>query len=377
MPFLTLRTPDFYPLTLSMPLENMMFGLYSLRVRWNKVFENNPVLSQRWIEPTILPDPELLSAIKALSTGQVLKQDELVIAVHPNHHYSGDLMKNVGSEDLDKMEVINFEKSFKWIDSLQYMILHNKDQINEDWSRNENANNWFQPAQLENTFTAPGFHLSDVTIDDQEGPVILHKGATILPGARIKGPVVVFPHATVKMGAKLYPGCTIGRHVVVSGEIKNTIIHEYSSKGHNGYLGDSILGRWNNFGAGTTISNVANTFSNVRFKDWQTGHTIEYNTLKRGLITGDFVKLGVLSRTYRGTAIGSFCSIATNQPITGNIPTFTWWNEDHRTDYKPKDLRAHCQRQMALRNCKWTDEWERALINLIESRFKPQNPNLK
>lgn len=365
MPFLALRAHDFYPLTLTMPVENMLFGMFSLRERWNKISEKEPDLLKRWVEPTVLPDLSLISAIKALSVNQVLKQDKLLLAAHLDDQLHGEMIEKRSSDFLDKVDVVTYDRPFEWIDSLQYMIAHNKDQIIKDWETSDKNINWTKPHRYNNTHISPDVHLPDVSIDDRQGPVIIHQGVTILPGAKIMGPIVLLPESLVKMGAELYPGSTIGHHVVVNGEVKNAIIHEYTAKGHAGFLGDSILGRWNNFGSGTTVSNVANTFSDVRIKDWNTGLPENYDTLKRGLITGDFVKLGILSKTYRGTAIGSFCSIATGNAITGNIPPFTWWTEKDKIRYEADPLRKHCERQMALRQLTWNDEWEVALSRLL------------
>src|SRR5690625_5866259 len=82
-----------------------------------------------------------------------------------------------------------------------------------------------------------------------------------MPGEKYKGPIVILEGSLVKMSSELYPGSTFGKNTTLNGEIKNVIIHDFSAKGHEGYLGDSILGRWNNLGAGTTVSNLKHTFS--------------------------------------------------------------------------------------------------------------------
>ncbi len=364
MPFLSFRTSEFHPLTLTMRIENMLYGITSLHARWETAIQSNTIPSNRWIEPTVLPDSSIIEAIKSLSVNQVLRKGDIILAAHLDDLRHGKMMKKQSIDILDELDAVTYDHSCERIDSLQYMIDHNKDQIIKDWETDEKSINWSRPSPYKNTFVVPDVHLTDVIIDDRQGPVIIHKGVTILPGAKIMGPIVLLPDAVVKMGVELYPGSTIGSHTTVSGEIKNTIIHEYSAKGHAGYLGDSILGRWNNFGAGTTVSNVANTFSQVRIEDWSTGQKVTYDAIKRGLVTGDFVKLGILTKVYRGTSIGSFSSIATGKAIKGNIPALTWWTEDQRICYQTNQLREHCQRQMALYQQSWTDEWENMLSRL-------------
>lgn len=376
MPFIRFRTNKFFPLTLSMPLENMLFGGDTLRSRWQRVLNQHAGLSEHWIEPTVLPDTSLIKAIKELQINQVLKQEEIVLAARLDNELNAQFHQNQSITLINDLDYLPYPGPCKVISSLQYMIDHNKEQIIEDWRNGIDNNSLIRHPDHSNTFTAPDIHLSQVYIDDRQGPVVIHKGVTVLAGAKIMGPVVLHPHSFVKMGAELYPGSTIGRHVVVSGEIKNAIIHEFSAKGHAGYLGDSILGRWNNFGAGTITSNVANTFSKARIEDWNTGEIIQLETIKRGLVTGDFVRLGVLSKTYRGTAIGSFSSIATGDAIMGNIRELTWWAGEQQIEYNVDQLRIHCQRQMALRHLTWTDEWENALSRLLAKNIHPKNQNI-
>lgn len=377
MLFLSLRTSIFYPLTLSMPPENILFGGQTLGTRWKKAINHHADLTDRWVEPTVIPDSSLIEAIKGLQKNQVLKQEDVVLGVHLDKELNAKFSQNQEINVLDEVDTVSYPGSCRKISSIQYLIDHNKDQIIEDWENDVNNNSLIRHPGYKNTFTDPGMDLQHVYIDDRQGPVVIHKGVQVLAGAKIMGPLVILPDSVVKMGAELYPGSTFGRRVVISGEIKNVIIHEYSSKAHAGYMGDSILGRWNNFGGGSITSNVVNTFSNAQVKDWNSGETVHLDTLKRGLITGDFVKLGVLSKTYQGTAIGSFSSIATNNAISGNIREFTWWTEKQRIKYEPDLLRKHCQRQMAQRQKTWTEEWENALSFLLEKNSPVKKQNIQ
>jgi NDP-sugar pyrophosphorylase family protein len=71
-------------------------------------------------------------------------------------------------------------------------------------------------------------------------------------------------HSQVKMGAKIYGPTTIGPHSKVGGEVNNSVIIGYSNKGHDGFLGNSVLGEWCNLGADTNTSNLKNNYDEVR-----------------------------------------------------------------------------------------------------------------
>ncbi len=358
MHFLPFLTKDFYPLTLTMDLENVLFGAMSLGDRWRRIGKQHIFDHQIWVEPTVMPDPTLVDAFYALLPGQALVQEDLLVAICLRE--SDNILDFAYPIQNWKLsyEIVEWSAPLDRITSLQYLIDHNADQIRRDGETGT-------PDHRDLT--------KNVIIDEQQGPVIVDKKATILPGARIMGPVAILSGAVVKMGAEIYPGSTIGSYVVANGEIKNAIIHEYSAKGHAGFLGDSIIGRWNNFGAGTTTSNVSNTFSNVRFEDWNTGEEVVTEVLKRGLVTGDFVKLGIMTKTYRATAIGPFSSIATLDAIQGNIPPMTWWTDSDKTRYNPDQLRTHCRRQMALKGIVWDEIWESGLQNLLRDNNNPKN----
>ncbi len=343
-----------------MDLADILFGTMTLGERWRREFIHSPELSDAWIDPTVLPDQSLIDAICDLSINQVLKSNELKLACRPDPEFAKQWVNKSGEMDFSNFEEIEFRQPLEIVESLQYLIGHNAHRIIRDWKD--------QTTMKKSDFSRAGMDESHwkkgIFIDEHQGPVLLAPDVHILPGARIMGPVVLMEGSVVKMGAELYPGSTFGPFTVINGEIKNSIIHDFSAKGHEGYLGDSIVGRWNNFGAGTTVSNVSHTFSNVRIKDWNTGNERNYNTIKRGLITGDFVKLGIGSLVFRGTAIGSFTSISTHQFISGNVSPFTWWSGDQKTLYHHDAMRVHGQRQMNLRDRTWNGEWEHALLAL-------------
>lgn len=372
MSFLPIRQNQFYPVTLTMNPENLLFGAMTLGRRWEYSRDRHPLLSSRSIDPTVLPNESLIRAILMLEKNQALSYQGMIIAAHLSDYGINFTLGKDFNSSLDALRNVPYEGPLDRVESLQYIIDHNADQIIRDLELMMTTDRIpGRPISVRSVIDAT-VNLKDVVIDDRQGPVYIGPDVHIMAGARILGPVVILDGAMVKMGAELYPGTVVGPHSVVSGEIKNSIIHEYSAKGHAGYLGDSILGRWNNFGAGTTVSNVSNTFSRVTIKDWNTDDPIEYTSIKRGVMTGDFVKLGIQSRVYRGTAIGSFSSIATYQAIQGNIPPLYWWSDDKKTGYQPDVLRVHCQNQMALRGAEWTREWEDALSFILSANVDPK-----
>ena len=128
-----------------------------------------------------------------------------------------------------------------------------------------------------------------------------------MAGAVIEGPASVGPYATVKALARIYPGTTIGPVSKVGGEVEASIIHAYSNKQHDGFLGHSYVGAWCNLAAGTTTSDLKNTYSTVRVSI--EGRAVDTGSLFAGLLMGDHSKAGIGTMFNTGTVVGIGCNL--------------------------------------------------------------------
>ena len=198
----------------------------------------------------------------------------------------------------------------------------------------------------ERIFLEPGAILEHVILNASEGPIYIGKGAHVMDGAVLRGPVAILEGAVVKMGAMLYGGTTIGPYCVAGGEIKNSILHGYTNKAHEGYLGDAYIGEWCNLGAGTSCSNLKNSARPVRV--WNEYlHQFESAALKCGLIMGDFSRSAINTSFNTGTVTGICCNIFSPGMLTpGFIPSFSWGRDNIRRyeiDRALEDIRTWMQ----------------------------------
>ena len=120
-------------------------------------------------------------------------------------------------------------------------------------------------------FIEEGAKIEFATLNCQKGKIYIGKDAEVMEGSHLRGPIALCEHATVNMGAKLYGATTIGPYSKVGGEISNSVIWGYSNKGHDGFLGNSVLGQWCNLGADTNVSNLKNTYNTIQLWDYQKG----------------------------------------------------------------------------------------------------------
>lgn len=172
-----------------------------------------------------------------------------------------------------------------------------------------------------NIFVEEGAILENCTLNASEGPIYIAKGCKIMDGAILRGPIFIDEGSIIKMGATIYGGTSIGKHCIVGGEVKNSIINNYSNKAHHGYLGDSIIGKWCNLGAGTSNSNVKNNGSDVIVK---LGNEEVNAGNKFGLLMGDYSRCAINTSFNTGTVVGTCCNIFAEGLTPKFILHFSW-----------------------------------------------------
>lgn len=174
-----------------------------------------------------------------------------------------------------------------------------------------------------------------VVFDLEHGPVHISEGAVIRPGAIICGPAALGAHSTVLDRAIIRPYTAIGPRCKVAGEIGGTIFQGLSNKAHDGYLGDSFVGEWVNLGAGTTNSNLLNTYGEV-ISVSSPGRGYERTGEQfLGAIIGDHVKTAICTRIMTGSVLHTGGMFAQSAPVSGCTPRFTWSTDAGVRSYRP------------------------------------------
>ncbi len=184
----------------------------------------------------------------------------------------------------------------------------------------------------ENIFIEEGARLQHCLLNASTGPIYIGRDAEIMEGAMIRGPFACCEGAVVKMGAKIYGGTTLGPYTVAGGEIKNTVFLGYSNKGHDGYLGDAVIGEWCNLGAGCSASNLKNNAGKV--KVYHPASTGYLNAgMKCGLLMGDYSRAAINTSFDTGTVVGIGCNVFGEGLTPKYIPDLSW-GQDGLTRYE-------------------------------------------
>ena len=202
------------------------------------------------------------------------------------------------------------------------------------------------------------------SLNATDGPIYIAKDAVIMEGATIQGPFALCEHSSVKMGAKIYPGTTIGPHSKVGGEVSNSVIMGFSNKGHDGYMGNSVLGHWCNLGADTNTSNLKNNYAEVRLWDYDSEKFAKTGTQFCGLMMGDHSKCGINTMFNTGPVVGVSANIYGGGFPRNYIPSYSWGGSGGFTDYNLQKAIDTVARVMSRRGLE-PDENDKAIFKHI------------
>jgi UDP-N-acetylglucosamine diphosphorylase/glucosamine-1-phosphate N-acetyltransferase len=210
-----------------------------------------------------------------------------------------------------------------------------------------------------------------VAIDAEHGPVYIDEGAEIQPFSRIEGPCYI-GKGSILLGAKCREGNSIGPVCRVGGEVEESIIHGYSNKYHDGFLGHAYVGEWVNLGALTTNSDLKNDYTTVSVM-LDGRNAIDTGSTKVGSLIGDHTKTSIGTLLNTGSYVGAMAIImATGKPLPKYIPSFSWFVEGVVTKgFGRRKLYETAKTAMSRRGREWTDA-EEAMWEAIFEMTAPQ-----
>jgi UDP-N-acetylglucosamine diphosphorylase/glucosamine-1-phosphate N-acetyltransferase len=231
----------------------------------------------------------------------------------------------------NQKEKISFSPDCKILEHPWQIFEYNNWAINEDFQmitygrKSEKISSSSHVINPEKIFIEAGAKVNFSILNAEDGPIYVGKNAEIQEGCLLRGPVSIGEGSRIKMGTKIYGATTIGPYCLAGGEIKNSVLMAFSNKGHDGYLGDSVIGEWCNLGAGTSNSNLKNNASFVKIWSKKDNDFIVAGT-KCGLLMGDYSRCAINTSFNTGTVVGVCCSIFGNTFPPKFIENFTWGN---------------------------------------------------
>ena len=256
------------------------------------------------------------------------------------------------------------------------LVHHNPRQIKDDFSffdRGGQISGKIYPnvtlLEEKNIYIAAGARIKPgAVLDAEDGPIYIDEGATIMANASLQGPIFVGPRSTIKMGAKIYEGTSIGEVCKVGGEVEETIIHSYSNKQHDGFIGHSYFGQWVNIGADSNNSDLKNNYGNVRVAI--NGEMVDTGLMFVGLIMGDHSKSGINTMFNTGTVVGVMSNVFGSGYPDKFIPSFSWGGIESTETYDLEKALEVGRRVMARRKITLSPAQEKMLRRVFEMTAK-------
>jgi UDP-N-acetylglucosamine diphosphorylase/glucosamine-1-phosphate N-acetyltransferase len=336
------------PFTYTRPVADIRIGILTIREKWEKrlgatittlteayLEEKYPMVELEaniMLNASFLPNDKVIALVKNLKENEVIvKGDELIA------FYTTSAQEEI---DFNLYTVISFEDTILQVQNTWDIFSLNDKALTEDFELLTNGRksapipDTVQCISKENIFFEEGVDISYATLNADTGPIYIGKDAIIMEGALIRGPFALCHDAVVKMGTKIYGATTVGPLSKVGGEVNNSVIFGYSSKGHEGYLGNSVIGEWCNLGADTNNSNLKNNYAEVRLWSYETENFAKTGLQFCGLMMGDHSKSAINTMFNTGTVVGVSANIFGSNFPRNFIPSFSWGGASGFTTYK-------------------------------------------
>jgi len=363
------------PLTFTRPVGELRVGILTIKEKWLRHLhiDNISYITQDYlidkfpihiekdnivINGSVLPSPLLVKLITELAPNEAILKNGELIATRLDEDQFQHL---INGDEIE--ELIGFDAEdtpFLKINHLWDIFKINGEAIQEDFDL-LTKNRISHPISETNTVIAPenifideGATVECATLNASTGPIYIGKNATVMEGALVRGALALCDNSTLKMGAKIYGPTTVGPHSKVGGEVGNSVITGYSNKGHEGYLGNSVLGEWCNLGADTNTSNLKNNYDEVKLWDYTSQRFAKTGLQFCGLIMGDHSKAGINTMFNTGTVVGVSANIYGAGYPRNFIPSFTWGGPQGMTTYQTKKAFDTAERVMARRKIEFT-----------------------
>jgi UDP-N-acetylglucosamine diphosphorylase/glucosamine-1-phosphate N-acetyltransferase len=204
-----------------------------------------------------------------------------------------------------------------------------------------------------------------VHIDTRKGPVLIDRGAVVQSFSRIEGPCYIGADTRVQ-SANIHGG-SIGPQCRIGGEVEASIVHGYSNKAHEGFLGHAYVGEWVNLAAGTQTSDLRTDYGSIRMP--LDGKMIETGLLKVGAFIGDHTKTSLNTLFNTGSLVGVF-----NQLLGGGellprvVPSFCRYGRGKLHENNSlREMFHTAQIMMARRNREWTELHAELFFTVFEA----------
>lgn len=368
------------PFTYTKPVADIRIGILTIREKWEKHLETSTTtITEKYLEnkypkieqeenilinSSFLPTKKLVETIKNLKENEAVFKNKDVIAF-----YKKNTQEKVDFNSYVKIEwsedVLHIKNTWD-IFSLNEKALALDFKIITFNRKSQPIPKTVQYTNKENIFIEDGAKINFAVLNASSGYIYIGKNAEIMDGCLVRGSLAMCEGSVLKLGAKIYGATTIGPYAKVGGEVNNSVIFGYSNKGHDGFIGNSVIGEWCNLGADTNNSNLKNNYSEVKLWNYEKSNFVKTGLQFCGLIMGDHSKCGINTMFNTGTVVGVSANIFGSGFPKNFIPSFSWGGASGFTEYKLNKAFEVAKKVMERRNIDFNKKDEEILKHIFE-----------
>lgn len=362
------------PFTFTRPIAAIRIGIFTIAEKWQNHL-NAPVSYQTeeylhakyplvtvegeenlFINGSVCPTPNLVRKILALQPGEkILKgrtviayRDDATKAVSPGEeltilHRPWDIFVNNGKEIRADFDWVKKHRKSAGV-SDPHTIVYNPSQV----------------------FIEEGAKIHAAILNAENGPIYIGKDAEVMEGAVIRGAAAICEGAVLAMQTRLRGDITIGPYSKVGGEISNSVIFGYTNKGHDGYLGNSVIGEWCNLGAATNNSNMKNNYSDVRVYSYKERYYVDTERQFCGLFMADHSRCGINTMFNTGTVVGVSANIFGGDFPPKHVPSFSWGGANGIERFDVNKALVSAEKAMSIKQVEITEQ-DRDILRHVNS----------
>lgn len=372
------------PFTFTRPVADIRIGILTIREKWERhlgtttttlteeyLSEKFPMVEMEqniMINASFLPNDILVEMVRNLEPNQAIFKGEEVIAF-----YTQDTQEEV---NFDQYEIIDYANDCLFVAHTWDIFAKNDAALREDFELlTEGRHSQPIPKSVnvlspENIFIEEGAKLEFVTLNASTGPIYIGKNTEIMEGSVIRGPFALCEGAQVKLATKVYGATTVGPECRIGGEVNNSVLFGYSNKGHDGFLGNSVLGEWCNIGADSNNSNLKNNYEEVKLWSYETEGFAKTGLQFCGLMMGDHSKCGINTMFNTGTVVGVSANIFGSGFPRNFVPSFSWGGASGFTTYLTSKAFQTAKIVMSRRHVDFTEQDAKIMEHVFEATKK-------
>jgi UDP-N-acetylglucosamine diphosphorylase/glucosamine-1-phosphate N-acetyltransferase len=356
------------PFTFTRPIAKIRIGILNIDEKWEKHLQTKEnsyltesYLSEKYplivksenllINGSICPNSIITDEIKKLKAGEALFKNDTLIAANVKESEISEF----NSENFSGIKIQTKSENILQVSQVYDIFSKNAQAIEEDFElicagrKSEPIPEGNQVINPEKVFIEPGAKVLFSILNASSGPIYIGKNAEVMEGCKIRGPFALCEDAGLKMDAKIYGATTVGPHCKVGGEVNNSVFFSYSNKGHDGFVGNAVIGEWVNMGADTNNSNLKNTYDEVKLWQYNSQRFEKTGLTFCGLMMADHAKCGINTMFNTGTVVGVGANVFGSGFPRNFIPDFSWGGaqgfETHVLNKFYKTAEAMCGRR--------------------------------